>query len=172
MDGKPMLKKTRFLMDCVRSNCHCHFHPGPDLALDKITRQMSGCSHLKKKLRFKPIGEGIQFFAIAESNNGSQYLYTFELDRNNKEDEKVKRSILCLITKLPPGSKHHQIAADNLFNSVATCRKVAEKGHCIYGTMLLDRGVPDHLIDASKNLKQQGEWCFVMSPQDCTRTIW
>ncbi len=96
---------------------------------------MSGLSSLKKQLCFKPIREGIQFFVLAESLYGSQYLWDFELDSNDKEVGKIQKTLLCIIGRLQQENKHYQIAADNLFNSVDTCRKVVALGHSIYGTL-------------------------------------
>eukprot|EP00961_Rhodomonas_salina_P161662 2177161-Rhodomonas_salina.1 len=65
---------------------------------------MSGRSHLKKLLCFKRIGEGIQFFALCESKDRMQYVYTFELDRNEKPppDSKIQNFILLLVDKFKP----------------------------------------------------------------------
>eukprot|EP00961_Rhodomonas_salina_P194678 2628534-Rhodomonas_salina.1 len=60
---------------------------------------------------------------MAESHQSKQYLYDFELDCNDSEVNKVQKALLLLVKRLPPGSKNYQIAADNLFNSVDTCRK-------------------------------------------------
>ncbi len=50
---------------------------------------------------FQPIREGIQFFTLTKSNTRSQYLYTFELDRNTEEGNKVESTVL-MVRKLPP----------------------------------------------------------------------
>eukprot|EP00961_Rhodomonas_salina_P157102 2114937-Rhodomonas_salina.1 len=84
---------------------------------------MSGRSTLKKLVRHKPIGAGIQFWAMAESRQSKQYLYDFELDSNDSEVNKVQNALMQLVKRLPPGSKNYLITADNLFNSVDTCRK-------------------------------------------------
>eukprot|EP00961_Rhodomonas_salina_P047152 633111-Rhodomonas_salina.1 len=70
-------------------------------------------------------------------------------------DAKIQNFILLLVDKLPPGSRHYRIAADNLFNLVDTCCQVAEKGHCIYWTVLADCGVPPELKEHAKELKQK-----------------
>jgi hypothetical protein len=88
-NGKPMLRKIGVLMERIQEACRLHYQPGADIAYDEISVQMSGCSILKKLLRHKPIGAGIQFWAFAESNNGSQYCLDFELDRNNGESVRV-----------------------------------------------------------------------------------
>eukprot|EP00961_Rhodomonas_salina_P025593 345604-Rhodomonas_salina.1 len=81
---------------------------------------------------FEPICAGIHFWAMAESHQSKQYLYDFKLDSNDSKVNKVQNALLQLVKLLPPGSKNYQIAADNLFNSVDTCRKVAAAGHRIY----------------------------------------
>eukprot|EP00961_Rhodomonas_salina_P034274 461536-Rhodomonas_salina.1 len=106
---------------------------------------MAGLSGLKKQLRFKPIGKGIQLLAFVQSSGGSQYLYDFEIDHNDKEPGKVQNTLLRLVKRLPSNSKGHCITADNLFNSVDTCSKVRALGHWIYGTIRMDCGVPQHL---------------------------
>eukprot|EP00961_Rhodomonas_salina_P234237 3165679-Rhodomonas_salina.1 len=75
-------------MDLIAKNCRKHYWPGADIAYDEISVQMSGRSTLKKLLRHKPIGAGIQFWAMAESHQSKQYLYDFELDRNDSEVNK------------------------------------------------------------------------------------
>ncbi len=55
----------------------------------------------KWQLCFKPIGEGIQFFAMAESGEGLQYLIDFELDQNDKEAGKIQKTLLCVVHCLP-----------------------------------------------------------------------
>eukprot|EP00961_Rhodomonas_salina_P070520 946646-Rhodomonas_salina.1 len=60
---------------------------------------------------------------MAESRQSKQYLYDFKLDCNNSEVNKVQNALMWLVKLLPPGLKNYQIAADNLFNSVDTCRK-------------------------------------------------
>eukprot|EP00961_Rhodomonas_salina_P255792 3456792-Rhodomonas_salina.1 len=53
---------------------------------------------------------------MAESHQSKQYLYDFELDRNDSEVNKVQNTLLRLVKLLPPGSKNYRIAADNLFH--------------------------------------------------------
>ena len=166
LDGKPQLKKIGILLDHMREKCTSLYHPHADISYDEISILMSGRSTLKKQLRFKPIGEGIQFFAFAESRNGSQYLVDFELDRNDREEGKIQKTLLRLVDRLPRNSRNHRIAADNLFNSVDTCRRVAAKGHRIYGTLRLDRGVPHHLRQHMRQMKQKGDCAVVQSPND------
>eukprot|EP00961_Rhodomonas_salina_P009633 130427-Rhodomonas_salina.4 len=84
---------------------------------------MSGSSFLKKQLRGKKIGAGIQCLGMAESTDNGQYLFNAAVDQNTA------------------GVKGYRIAADNLFNSVDTCKKVGAAGHTIYGTMRPDGGV-------------------------------
>eukprot|EP00961_Rhodomonas_salina_P197358 2663264-Rhodomonas_salina.1 len=76
--------------------CTLLYHPGLDIAYNKISILMAGRSGLKKQLCFKPIGEGIQFYAFAESLAGSQYLADFELDSNDKEPGKIQKGLLRL----------------------------------------------------------------------------
>eukprot|EP00961_Rhodomonas_salina_P079186 1064492-Rhodomonas_salina.1 len=130
-EGRPVLKKIGFLMDHTGKNCSRHYYPGADIAYDEISCQMSGRSIFKKQLRHKPISAGIQFWAMAESNEHKQYLYDFELDRNDQEVNKVQNALIRLTKRLPPGSKNYRIAADNLFNSVDSCRQVQNAGHHI-----------------------------------------
>ena len=134
-DGRPMIRKCGFLMQRMRWNCRRHYFPHADIAYDEVSILMSGRSMYKKQLRFKPIGEGIQFMALAESRGGKQYLFDFELDRNDAEKDKVLQCLKRLASKLPEGSSNYRIAADNLFNSVNTCREIANIGHRIYGTI-------------------------------------
>ncbi len=72
LDCKPMLKKIWILLDHFRKLCTQKYHQGADLAYNEISILMTGLSLLKKQLCFKPIGKGIQFLALAESNNRSQ----------------------------------------------------------------------------------------------------
>jgi hypothetical protein len=72
---------------------------------------------LKKPIWFKPMGEGIQVFALAESGSSFQYLIHFKLDHNDKEQGKIQKTLLQLVGCLPSTNTHYQIAADNLFNS-------------------------------------------------------
>eukprot|EP00961_Rhodomonas_salina_P294718 3934812-Rhodomonas_salina.1 len=127
---------------------------------------MSGQITFKKQLWHKPIGAGIQFWAMSESYGARQYLYDFELDCNDNEPNKIQNALLRLVKQLPPGSKNYLIAADNLFNSVDTCRQVAKLGHRIYGTLRGDRGVPEKLKAKSVALKTKGDSAFVQSPAD------
>eukprot|EP00961_Rhodomonas_salina_P047771 641739-Rhodomonas_salina.2 len=127
---------------------------------------MSGRSIFKKQLRHKPICAGIQFWAMAESNHQKQYLYNFKLDRNDQEVNKVQNALIQLTKLLPPGSKNHRFTADNLFNSMDSCRLDQSAGHHIYSTMRLDRGVPDKLKEQMNKLKEKGACCFVQSLQD------
>eukprot|EP00961_Rhodomonas_salina_P089494 1203570-Rhodomonas_salina.1 len=76
-----------------------------------------------------------------------------------------------LVKLLPPGSKNYRIAADNLFNSVDTCRKVAGAGHRIYRTMRMDLGVPEKMKQKLGELKEKGYTAFVQSSAD-DLTLW
>jgi hypothetical protein len=108
---------------------------------------------------------------MAESREGSQYLVDFELDRNNKEAGKIQKTLLCLVLCLPLENKHYSIAADDLLNTVDTCRRVAELGHGIYGIILVDNGVPVHLQQIMGSIKENGECHIVMSPSD-NLSVW
>eukprot|EP00961_Rhodomonas_salina_P100230 1348314-Rhodomonas_salina.1 len=165
-EGRPVLKKIGFLMDHMGKNCSCHYYPGTDIAYNEISCQMSGRSVFKKQLRHKHIGAGIQVWAMAESDYHKQYLYNFKLDRNDQEVNKVQDALIRLTKLPPPCSKNYRIAADNLFNSVDSCRQVQSTGHHIYCTMRLDRGVPDKLKEQMTKLKEKGACCFVQSLQD------
>eukprot|EP00961_Rhodomonas_salina_P150202 2022553-Rhodomonas_salina.1 len=63
---------------------------------------MAGRSGLKKQLLFKPICEGIQFYAFAESRAGSQYLVDFP---GKIQQGKIQKGLLRLVSRLPAGSK-------------------------------------------------------------------
>eukprot|EP00961_Rhodomonas_salina_P194055 2619871-Rhodomonas_salina.1 len=155
-EGRPVLKKISFLMDHIAKKCRDMYHPGPDIAYYEISVQMSGNSTLKKQLQHKPIGAGIQFWAMAESNEQKQYLYDFKLDRNDGEGYKVQCALLHMVKQLPAGSENHSIATDNLFNGVNTCRQVAALGHRIYCTLQLNCGAPEHLKAKMADLKEKG----------------
>eukprot|EP00961_Rhodomonas_salina_P263207 3556735-Rhodomonas_salina.2 len=88
---------------------------------------MSGCSFLKKQLRGKKIGAEVQ-----------------SVDQNTGETGKIQNRLLDIVSNLPAGIKGYRIAADNLFNSVDTCKK----------------GVTLALMEAAKELKEQGDWAF------------
>eukprot|EP00961_Rhodomonas_salina_P125148 1686468-Rhodomonas_salina.2 len=150
----PVIKKIRFLMDHIGRNCPKHYWPGADIAYDKISVQMSGWSTFKKQLLHKPIGAGIQFWAMADN-----------------EPNKFQNTLLRLVKQLPPGSKNYHIAADNLFNSVDTCSQVAKLCHRIYGTLCGDRGVLEKLKAKSVIPKTKGDSAFVQSPAD-DLTMW
>eukprot|EP00961_Rhodomonas_salina_P169206 2280048-Rhodomonas_salina.1 len=154
-EGRPVLCKIGFLMDHMTKKCSKHYWPGTDIV-------------------HKPIGAGIQFWVMAESHQSKQYLYDCELDSNDNKVNKVQNSLMLLVKLLPPGSKNYRIAADNLFNSVDTCRKVAAAGHRIYGTICMDQGVPEKMKQKMGELKHlKGNTAFVqISADDLTLWAW
>eukprot|EP00961_Rhodomonas_salina_P273960 3701515-Rhodomonas_salina.2 len=83
---------------------------------------------------------------------GSQYLVDFELDCNDKEPGKIQKGILHLVKRLPAGSLGYRITADNLFNSVDTCRKIRELGHCLTTTSASWHGTTARLQCVSSNI--------------------
>ncbi len=141
------------------------YHPGADLAYDEISILMTGLSLLKKQLHFKPVSDSIQFLALAESNNGSQYLYWVELDSNDKEQGKTQCTLLRCIGNLPPNSRNQRIAADNLsgFNSMESCRAVERLGHRIYGTMHMNNWVPTQFKDHLLQMTAKGDRAIIMA---------
>ena len=172
-DGRPLLKKIGVLYEMARKNWNTHYIPRTDIAYDEITLPMSGRSFLKKQLRGKKIGAGIQALALAESSEDGQYLFDAALDRNTGESGKIQKQLLEVLGHLPKTVKGYRIAADNLFNSVSTCRAVRKLGHGIYGTMRADRGAPIDLIEAGKGLQNQGDWAFMQCPADnMTIIVW
>ena len=173
LEGRPMLKKIGILLEQARKNWRMHWVPHPDIAYDEITLPMSGRSTIKRNLRGKKIGAGIQFLGMAESTVFGQYLYDAILDRNTGEDGKIQQMLIEAVRTLPPQCRGYRIAADNLFNSPATCKKVKALGHGIYGTLRKGRGIPIPLMDSTKEFTRKGHWSFIQSVEDnLTMVAW
>jgi len=171
VEGRPVIRKIGQLMDYIAKKCRELYSPGPDIAHDEISVQCSGRTCLKKQLRIKPIGAGIQFMAFAESNNSKHYICDFELDRNDGEPGKIRKNLLRLVKRLPAGSRGYRIAADNLFNSPDVCKEVEQLGHGIYGTLRSHRGITPQMQEIAKTLTKKGDHAFQISA-DASTVIW
>ena len=82
------------------------YFPGCNLAFDEITILMTGATFLKHITRHKPVHESIMFWALAESIFGRQYLWWFDIDRNDGKPGKIAKAVMQSVTSLPERVGH------------------------------------------------------------------
>eukprot|EP00961_Rhodomonas_salina_P052455 703946-Rhodomonas_salina.1 len=171
---RPLIRKIGIFMDLIEYNCRTAYFPESKIAADEITLGFSGVSEYRKQTKHKKSHESIQLWAAGESRNGLQYLFAFDLDRNDGEKGMVYNAIMRLVHKLPPQNKGYKIFMDNLFTSSKLLQDIAALGHGACGTCRASRGLPVELTDAKGKskavldglgLKEQGDWAFSCWPE-------
>ncbi len=80
---RPYIRKIGILMELIRYNCMCAYYQGRNLAYYEVSILMTGRTEFRKLTKHKKVHESIQFWALAESVEGLQYLWWFKLDRND-----------------------------------------------------------------------------------------
>ncbi len=71
-----------------------------------------------------------------------------------------------MVERLPACSCNQLIAADNLFNSIETSKKVEVQGHCSCWALWANAGIPKTIKDFSETLKETGNIAVVMAQEN------
>ena len=101
-------------MELIWDNCMRAYYPGRNLAYDEVSILMTGRTEYRKLTKHKKVHKSIQFWALAESTQGRQYLWWFDLDRNDGEVGKIHKAVIRGVKELEVGVGH-VIYMENLF---------------------------------------------------------